>query len=114
MPKFLSKLLYITQENHRQLVTMIFLFIFISGLEVFGTGAIGPFIAISTNPDTIASNHWLHSIYQQFNFNSQQQFLIVLGLLVIIAFYIKAFFSFKAQKSVFEFGYGLRGKLAYK
>jgi ATP-binding cassette, subfamily B, bacterial PglK len=114
MPKFLSKLLYITQENHRQLVTMIFLFIFISGLEVFGTGAIGPFIAIATNPDTIASNHWLHSIYQQFNFNSQQQFLIVLGLLVIIAFYIKAFFSFNAQKSVFEFGYGLRGKLAYK
>jgi ATP-binding cassette, subfamily B, bacterial PglK len=114
MPKLLSKLLYVTQENHRQLVTMIFLFIFISGLEVFGTGAIGPFIAIATNPSTIASNQWLHVIYQQLNFNSEQQFLIALGLLVVVAFYAKAFFSFNAQKSVFEFGYGLRGKLAYK
>lgn len=114
MPKFLSKLLYVTQENHQQLIRMIFLFIFISGLEVFGTGAIGPFIAIATNPDTITSNYWLYLIYQQFNFNSEQQFLIVLGLVVIIAFYLKAFFSFNAQKSVFEFGYSLRGKLAHK
>ncbi|MEY2833034.1 MAG: hypothetical protein RLZZ574_2293 [Cyanobacteriota bacterium] len=114
MTQFLPKFLYITQENHNQLIKMIFLFIFISGLEVFGTGAIGPFIAIATNPDTIVSNYWLHSIYQQLNFNSQQQFLTILGLLVIVAFYIKAFFSFNAQKSVFEFGYGLRGKLAYK
>jgi ATP-binding cassette, subfamily B, bacterial PglK len=114
MPKLLSKLLYVTQENHKQLISMIFLFIFISGLEVFGTGAIGPFIAIATNPDTIVSNHWLHLIYQQLNFNSEQQFLIALGLLVVVAFYAKAFFNFNAQKSVFEFGYGLRGKLAYK
>ncbi len=73
-----------------------------------------PIITGYIQPDTIANNHWLHSIYQQLNFNSQQQFLIVLGLLVIIAFYIKAFLSFNAQKSIFEFGYGLRGKLAYK
>jgi ATP-binding cassette, subfamily B, bacterial PglK len=114
MTKFLAKLLYVTKGNHRQMIVMIFLFIFISGLEVFSTGAIGPFIAIATKPDTITSNRWLNLIYQQLNFNSQQQFLIVLGLLVIIAFYAKAFFSFNAQKSVFEFGYGLRGKLAYK
>ena len=114
MNQFLSKLLYVTQENHKQLIKMIFLFIFVSGLEVFGTGAIGPFIAIATNPDSIENNYWLGSIYQQLNFNSEQQFLIVLGLLVIVAFYVKAFFSFNAQKSVFEFGYGLKGKLAYK
>ena len=114
MTQFISKFVYVTKDNHKQLIKMIFLFIFISGLEVFGTGAIGPFIAIATNPDTITSNYWLHSIYQQLNFNSQQQFLIALGLLVVAAFYVKAFFSFNAQKSVFEFGYGLRGKIAYK
>ncbi len=114
MNQFVSKLLYVTQGNHKRLIEMIFLFIFISGLEVFGTGIIGPFIAIATNPDTIANNHWLHLIYQQLNFNSEQQFLIALGLLVVVAFYAKAFFSFNAQKSVFEFGYGLKGKLAYK
>ena len=114
MPKFLSKLLYVTQGNHKRLVKIIFLFIFISGLEFLGTGMIGPFIAIATNPDTVKTNDLLRSVYQQLNFNSEQQFLLILGLLVAIAFYVKAFFSFQGQKSVFKFGYSLRGQLAHK
>ncbi|MBW4534574.1 MAG: ABC transporter ATP-binding protein/permease [Pleurocapsa minor HA4230-MV1] len=114
MNQFFYKFFYITKSNHKQLLVMMFLFIFISVLEVFGTGIIGPFIAIATNPDTVKNNYWLNLVYQQLHFNSHQQFLIILGLLVIITFYIKAFFSFNAQKSVFEFGYGLRGELASK
>jgi hypothetical protein len=30
-----------------------FLFLFISFLEVFGTGMIGPFVAIATNPSMV-------------------------------------------------------------
>lgn len=93
---------------------MILLFILISILEVFGTGTIGPFIAIATNPAAIESSYWLKSIYRLCGFNSEPQFLIFLGLVVIIAFYIKAFFNFNAQKAVFEFGFNLRGQLAYK
>jgi len=93
---------------------MIFIFISISGLEVLGTGIIGPFIAIATNPDLIRSNSWLNSTYTTFNFNSDSQFLIALGLVVIVAFYVKAFLSFHAQKSVFQFGYKLKGELSCK
>lgn len=114
MAQFLSRFIYITKGHLKSLIAMIFLFLFISGLEIFGTGMIGPFIAIATNPDSIESSYWLNSIYSQLNFNSKQQFLISLGLLVIIAFYVKAFFSFNAQKAVFEFGYKLKGELSYK
>lgn len=114
MKQFLHRFLYLTKGNHKRLVSMIFLFIFISCLEVFGTGAIGPFISVATTPDSTEGNSWLNSVYQQLNFNSEQQFLIFLGIIVIIAFYIKAFLSFKAQKAVFDFGYGLRGELAHK
>lgn len=93
---------------------MIFLFLFMSCMEVLGTGMIGPFIAIATSPDSIKSNYWLNSVYKQLNFNSDQQFLILLGLLVIIIFCGKAFLSFKAQKAVFDFGFGLRGELVHK
>jgi ABC-type multidrug transport system fused ATPase/permease subunit len=93
---------------------MIFTFLFISGLEVFGTGIIGPFIAIATNPDLVSSNSWLNLIYVRLNFNSEQQLLWALGLVVIIAFYVKSFLSFHAQKSVFQFVYNLKRELSCK
>ena len=114
MTKLISKLLYLTKGHHRSLVVIIFTFIFISGLEVLGTGIIGPFIAIATNTDLIRSNSWLSSAYTKFNFNSDSQFLLALGLVVIVAFYVKAFLSFHAQKSVFKFGYNLKGELSCK
>ena len=114
MIKLISKLLYLTQGHHRSLVVIIFTFISISGLEVLGTGVIGPFIAIATNPDLIRSNSWLNLAYTKFNFNSESQFLLAVGLVVIIAFYVKAFLSFHAQKSVFQFGYKLKGELSCK
>ena len=91
MTHFLPKLLYITKGNHKSLVAMLFLFILVSSLEVFGTGMIAPFITIAVSPETIKNTYWLNVIYKQMNFNSQQQFLIFLGLVVIIAFYLKAF-----------------------
>jgi ABC-type multidrug transport system fused ATPase/permease subunit len=114
MSQFISKLLYLTKGNHKALVAMAFIFFLVSGLEVIGTGMIGPFIAVATNPDLIKTNSWLNLIYSQLNFSSEQYFLIVLGAVVLIAFYVKAFLSFEAQKAVFQFGYALQGSLSYK
>ena len=114
MSQFASKLLYLTKGNHKSLVVMVFVFFFISVLEVVGTGMIGPFIAVATSPDLIKTNYWLNLVYSRFGFGSDQHFLIVIGVAVLIAFYIKAFLSFEAQKSVFTFGYTLQGNLSDK
>jgi ATP-binding cassette, subfamily B, bacterial PglK len=114
MAQYLNKLLYITKGHHKSLMAMLFTFVFVSGLEVFGTGIVGPFIAIATNPDLIKSNNWLNLFYEKLNCNSEQQFLLFLGLVVIFAFYVKAFLSFHAQKAVFQFGYRLKGDLSCK
>ena len=114
MSQFLSKLIYLTKGQHKSLVVMIIIFLFISILEVFGTGIIGPFIAFATNPDLIKTNYWLSIVYHQFRFSSAQNFTFALGSIVIIAFYIKAFLSFNAQKFVFQFGYTLKGELSAK
>ena len=114
MNQFLSKLIYLTKGQHKSLTVMIFTFLFISILEVFGTGIIGPFIAVATNPDLIKTNYWLSIVYRQFRFSSAQNFTFALGSIVIIAFYIKAFLSFNAQKFVFQFGYTLKGELSAK
>jgi ABC-type multidrug transport system fused ATPase/permease subunit len=91
---------------------MTLLFLFISTLEAVGTGLVGPFISLATRPQQIEQNQWLSWLYQQSNLNSQDRFLFLLGLIVIIVFYIKSFLSFNAQKSVFEFGYSHQGELA--
>ena len=114
MSQFLSKLIYLTKGQHKSLIVMTFLFLFISILEVFGTGIVGPFIAVATNPDLIKTNYWLSIVYRQFEFSSAQNFTFALGSIVIIAFYIKAFLSFNAQKFVFQFGYTLKGDLSAK
>jgi len=111
---FLPKLLYITKGNHKSLVMLLFLFIFVSGLEVLGTGMIAPFIAIAVKPDTIKNIYWLNRIYNQINFHSEHQFLIFLGLVVVIAFYLKSFLAFNAQKTVFKFSFGLKRELSCK
>jgi ABC-type multidrug transport system fused ATPase/permease subunit len=113
MTQFLRKILYLTKGHHKSLISMALLFLFISVLEVFGTGMIGPFIAVATNPGLIKTNYWLSLIYQQLNVRSEQQFLMALGVLVLVAFYIKAFLSFKSQETVFKFGYTLKGELSY-
>lgn len=93
---------------------LLFLFIFVSGLEVIGTGMIAPFIAIAVKPDTIKNIYWLNRIYNQINFHSEHQFLIFLGLVVVIAFYLKSFLAFNAQKTVFKFSFGLKRELSCK
>ena len=93
---------------------LLFLFIFVSGLEVLGTGMIAPFIAIAVKPDTIKNIYWLNRIYNQINFHSEHQFLIFLGLVVVIAFYLKSFLAFNAQKTVFKFSFGLKRELSCK
>lgn len=112
--QFLNKLLYLSKEHHKSLIATTSLFILTSGLEVFGTGMVGPFISIATTPNFQKNNPWLNSIYQQLNFNSEKQFVVFLGLLVIGIFFVKAFVSFSAQKTVFQFGYLLKGEMSYK
>jgi len=61
MLQFVSKLLYLTKGHHKSLVAMFFTFLFISGLEVFGTGIIGPFIACNLsylNYTLICLGYW--------------------------------------------------------
>jgi ATP-binding cassette, subfamily B, bacterial PglK len=114
MRQYLSKFLYILKGKYKTLLLMVSLFIFVSCLEVIGTGLIGPFISLATNPDLVASNKLLSTIYQWLKLESQNQFLILLGCVIISIFYLKSFLSFNSQRFIFEFGFRQRGELAAK
>ena len=114
---YLSKFLYVLGERSKQLIWLIFLFIFTSTLETFGIGLIGPFIAMATNRDLdqfIQHNERLHWISQTLGLTSGIQFISLLGLLVVGIFYIKSFLSFSIQRYVFTFGCTQRGELCVR
>jgi ATP-binding cassette, subfamily B, bacterial PglK len=114
MIEFTTKLSYITRGSHRALVATLFLFIFISCLEVFSTGIVGPFVAIAIDPALVRNNYWLNLIYQQLNFGSELNFLVVMGTIIVVSFFAKALLSFNAQKLVFKFSNGIKASLSYK
>jgi ATP-binding cassette, subfamily B, bacterial PglK len=114
MNQFLIKFLYITKGSHKSLLLTIFLFLFVSLLEVFGTGIVGPIVAIAISPESIKTNYWLNWIYDRLNFHSDRQFLIYIGSFAILIIFVKSFFSFNAQKAVFKFSNNLKAALSCK
>jgi ABC-type multidrug transport system fused ATPase/permease subunit len=114
MANFLHKFLYVLQGKYKSLAFLLFLFLLTSFLEVVGIGMVGPFIALATNPGAIHQNPFLSTFYNRFHFASELQFLFLIGLVVVIIFYVKAFLNFNAQKYIFEFGFGQQGELSYR
>jgi ATP-binding cassette, subfamily B, bacterial PglK len=111
MMSYLSKFFYLLGERKKRLFLLAFLFLFSSLLETLGIGLIGPFISIATNLGFIKQDSRINWIYNQFNFGSEINFLIFVGLVVVGIFYVKSFLSFFIQRYIFEFGFKQRGVL---
>ena len=110
--KKLNKILYILKGKYKFLLLMVGLFLFSSLLEVIGIGMIAPFMTLATNPEAITQNHLLYSVYKGLHLSSESSFMVILGLLLIVTFFIKAFLNYRNQKYIFEFGFKLQGELA--
>ena len=111
MLKYLSKFLYILSDKRQELILIICLFIVTSVLEAFGIGLIGPFIAVASNVNLIHQNSWLELLYQQFNFDSERDFVILFGLAVVVILWIKSMLGFNVQRYIFGFGFGQQAEL---
>ena len=66
----------LSKKERRVLLLLLFMSLFLSVIEVVGIGAIMPFIAMATNPDLIAENKYLKYIYNLFQIDSEQSFII--------------------------------------
>jgi ABC-type bacteriocin/lantibiotic exporter with double-glycine peptidase domain len=80
-------------------------------VELVGVGSISPFISVVSNPDVIHTNKYLDMIYDYFKCASDNQFIVILGIGVIIVLalsnlclslinFIIYFFSAKKEHSL--------------
>jgi ATP-binding cassette, subfamily B, bacterial PglK len=112
--KYLAKIFYILPDRHLGLIPLIVSFIFVSILEVFGIGIIGPFIGLASKPELIEQTSWLKFIFQQSGISEKSQFIALIGLGIILIFGLKSFFSWRVQTAVFHFAYKQKGDLTTK
>jgi ATP-binding cassette, subfamily B, bacterial PglK len=109
--KTLDKFLYILSGQRKQLLLLISLFLLTSGLEAFGIGLIGPFIAIATNPNLIQQNPWSSWLYTHLSFSSDSSFTMFFGIAVVVVLWSKSILGFSVQRRIFAFGFGQQADL---
>ena len=114
MIKYLSKFLYILGGKKRELFVLLVSFIGTSILDTIGIGLVGPYIGLASNPESIYQNYWLNWAYLQLGLESTNQFITLVGIVVIIIFYIKSFLSFRIQAYIYRFSWQQQGELQSK
>jgi ATP-binding cassette, subfamily B, bacterial PglK len=105
MLRYFSKFLYVFPSNNLILIPWGLIFVLVSSLEIFGIGAIGPFIGLASNPELIHQNYWLDLIYTKLGLTQTSHFIAVVGFFVIAIFCLKSVISWYTQARIFKFSY---------
>jgi len=111
MVDYLSKVLYVLTGSRKSLIFLLLIFIFTSILEAFGIGLVGPFISLASNPESIQSITVLDWAYRKSGFESSQQFIPIVGFIIIAVFCIQALLYFLAQTYIFRYTHQQKSRL---
>lgn len=109
--KRLAKFLYIYTGTKQSLFLLFLMAILTSILESFGIGLIGPFLNLSSNPDQIREIPFLNWIYIQFDLQSNNQLVLILGLSIVFIFAIKSVAYVLTNAYLFRIGFTQKKKL---
>jgi ATP-binding cassette, subfamily B, bacterial PglK len=112
--KYLSKVLYILGEGKKSLIFLLLLFTVSSVLETLGVGLIGPFLSLSSNPESIQTNSSVYFVYQKLGMQSSGKFIFLLGLIIVAIFCIKSLLYFLAKTSIVRFSFDQKKLLISK
>jgi len=111
MRQYLSKVLYVLSDKHKQLAVMLVVFMFVSVLEALGIGLIGPFLSVVGNPDIVRDHAWFGSLASTFGLESDQQIIVVSAILVLGVFCFKSLAYFLCKVYIYRFGYQCKQEL---
>ncbi|MBE9125767.1 MULTISPECIES: ABC transporter ATP-binding protein [unclassified Coleofasciculus] len=111
MQKYLSKLFYVLTGTKRKLALILLAFISTSVLEAFGIGLIGPFFSIASRPQVIQEVSILDGIYQKLGLQESSQFILILGLVIVVIFCVQSALYFLAQTYIYRYSFNQKTRL---
>lgn len=110
-----KKLRYIfTRKEKICLVGVFFLILVGSFIELLGVSVFLPFIQVMMEPERVQEEASLRYIYEHFRFQSTDQFLIALGVLICAVYVFKNVYLTIMQNAILKFSYTTRMQLATK
>ncbi|WP_072619909.1 ABC transporter ATP-binding protein [Spirulina major] len=111
MSRKLQKLFYIIDRKKYEIPVLVVIFLFVSVLDTFGIGLVGPFMGLVNRPELITDSAIIANLYQTLGFTTPSQFIISIGGLIIALFFIKVCFNFKMQEYIFKFSFSQTGSV---
>jgi ATP-binding cassette subfamily B protein len=113
--KYIQQLHFLFDRKDKTNLLLLVLFsIFVSLMEAVGISIIMPFIDVATNFSTIESNKYYKAIYTFFGFETELNFAISFGF-VLVAFYVfRAIITILYTYTISNFSNTLRAKLKQK
>ncbi len=112
----LQKVLSLFTPGERKQIYWLMLSILVMGmLETTGIASIMPFVAIMTSPESIHSNRILSGIYGYFGFSGNSQFVLAIGIVVLLILLISnsfsAFTTWRQMRFVYLYGHNFSSRL---
>lgn len=103
----LFKRIYRILTKRQRHVMMILFFMMLVGaaLETIGTGLVLPLITAATSPDAVLGNRHMRFVYELFQLDSVNSFLVLIVIMLIIVFISKNVFLFVMYYAQYRFVY---------
>lgn len=119
MLNYIVKISSLFSKEEKRKIFKVFLAIFLMGvLEVLGVASVAPFTAVASNPELIQSNGMLKWLYGLLGLESVNDFLIVLGVAVLVFITLSNLFAAFTTWAILQFtnlqGHRLSKKLFKK
>jgi len=105
MKEYLHKYFYILGEKKKYLWILILFFLVSSVFELASIGLIGPFVSAIVNPNELQELGVWISYKNVIGFEEDRIGLLIFGLIIIVAFYVKGWSSFWIYKKIINFAY---------
>ena len=81
------KVLALFPRDERWKMAALFAAMLVTGvIQTLGIASVMPFIALVANPGALGDHAWLRWMYATFGFETQRQFLIFVGIVVVVVF----------------------------
>ena len=95
----------IGEDSAKKFYKLLLLLVLFAFIEMIGIGIVIPIISLVGDSSLIETNKFLAFFYNQFEFNSYQNFIVAFGSFLIILYLIKIKFSIFTSAKNLEFSY---------
>lgn len=113
--KFVKQVQYIFDPKQKlQLLSLLFIVVFTTFVELLGVTAIMPLIEVMMDPGSIQTTPYLKAIYDFFHFENVTGFLIFLAVVLIVVYWVKNILVAVSYNYQYKFTFSNQKKMAYK